>query len=302
MQYLVDVRYGALKNIENFYTRVEGLKKDDVVIVRSNRGVECGEIVGEAKETDKEFKEGSPNEVLRKAGEDDQDKQKKIEEETIPEEYKYCKKKVQELAVPMKLIAIEHLFGGKKIIIYYIADKRIDFRELVKDLAREFQARIEMKQIGVRDEARLIADYQHCGRELCCRTFLKNLEPVAMRMAKRQKATMDPAKVSGRCGKLMCCLRYEDEVYEEFRGKLPKKGSYINTTKGDGEVINVEILAQCVLMETADGNKISVSLDEITGRQNRRPTSNVDKSAKCSAECKKKKVNKPNPLSEKKTT
>ena len=289
MQYLVNVRYGTLKNIENFHTRVEGLKNGDVVVIRSNRGVEFGKIVSEAKKTDKEFKEGSPEEVLRKAVEDDQNKQKKIEEEIIPNEYKYCKKKVKELNVPMKLVGIEHLFGGKKIIIYYIADKRIDFRELVKDLAREFQARIEMKQIGVRDEARLLADYQHCGRELCCRTFLKNLEPVAMRMAKRQKATMDPAKVSGRCGKLMCCLRYEDEVYEEFKGKLPRKGSFITTTKGEGEVINVEILAQCVLMETKEGSRVSVSLDEITGRQNRRPQSNTGKSTKCPAKCKTKK-------------
>ncbi|MGR3218989.1 MAG: PSP1 domain-containing protein [Candidatus Anammoxibacter sp.] len=302
MPYLVDVRYGALKNIESFYTRVEELQRNDVVIIRSNRGVEFGEIVSKPKESDKEFKEGSSNEVLRKAGEDDQNKQKKIVDETIPAEYTYCKKKVKELHVPMKLIAIEHLFGGKKIIIFYIADKRIDFRELVKDLAGEFQVRIEMKQIGVRDEARLVADYQHCGRELCCRTFLKNLEPVAMRMAKRQKATMDPAKVSGRCGKLMCCLRYEDEVYEEFRGKLPKKGNFINTTKGDGEVLNVEILAQCVLMETSDGKRITVSLDEITGKQNRKPQSNVNKSAKCSAPCKKKNTDRPNPPTEKKTT
>jgi len=205
----------------------------------------------------------------------------------IPKEHKYCLKKIKEFNIPMKLIALEHLFGKKKVIIYYIANRRIDFRELVKDLAAEFLARIEMKQIGVRDEARLLADYQHCGRELCCRTFLKNLDPVAMKMAKRQKATMDPAKISGRCGKLMCCLRYEDEVYEELKNNLPKKGSFVSTAKGDGEVLEVEILAQNVLIENEEGKRLSVSLKEITGTKSRASQAKLKKQGKCSSSCKK---------------
>lgn len=277
MHYLATVRFGTLKNLGAFHAKISDLKIGDAVIIRSNRGIEYGEILNGLAATECEFKEGGANEIIRRAEENDKEKHKKIQDEIIPQEYKYCRKKVKELGIPMKLIGIEHLFGGKKIIIYYIAEKRIDFRELVKDLANEFQARIEMKQIGVRDEARLLADYQHCGRELCCRTFLKNLDPVAMKMAKRQKATMDPSKISGRCGKLMCCLRYEDEVYEELKNKLPKKGSFISTTKGDGEVIDIEILAQTVIIETDDGKRISVSLNEITGRKNCPSPSNLNK-------------------------
>ena len=285
MHYIVTVRYGTLRISSNFHTQISDLKKGDIVVIRSNRGIEFGEALSRSGETKDEFKEGSIGEVIRKAKEEDKNKQENIEDEIIPKEYKYCQKMVKEFNIPMKLVGIEHLFGGKKIIIYYIAEKRIDFRELVKDLAREFQARIEMKQIGVRDEARMLADYQHCGRELCCRTFLKNLEPVAMKMAKRQKATMDPAKISGRCGKLMCCLRYEDDVYEELKNKLPKKGSFIKTSKGDGEVLDVEILAQNVLIETSDGKRISVSLDEIEERISCPSSAKSKKTRKCSSTC-----------------
>ena len=163
----------------------------------------------------------------------------------------------------MKLASVEHLYGTKKIIFYYLANGRIDFRELVKDLAKEYQARIEMKQIGVRDEARLLADYEHCGRELCCRSYLKNLEPVTMKMAKNQKATLDPSKISGRCGRLMCCLRYEDRVYEELKNSLPKKGSVVKTIKGTGEVVNYDVLQQQVVIETENRSRQTVSVGEI---------------------------------------
>lgn len=287
MYYSVSVRYGTLKTLEDFYCKIPDVKKGHVVI-RTNRGIELGEIVCVPGKISENFKEGSVEEIIRLASEDDKNKQKKIEEEIVPNEFEYCKKKIKELRVPMKLIGIEHLFGGKKIIIHYTADKRIDFRELVKDLAREFQARIEMKQIGVRDEARMLADYQQCGRELCCRTFLKSLDPVAMKMAKRQKATMDPAKISGRCGKLMCCLRYEDEVYEDFKGRLPKKGTIVKTEKGEGEVIGHEILAQNVLIETCDRKIFSVSLNDITEQKGKRQPVKLKKNNNCNANCKNK--------------
>jgi cell fate regulator YaaT (PSP1 superfamily) len=183
-----------------------------------------------------------------------------------PVEFKFCQKKIKEHKLLMKLASVEHLFGTKKIIFYFLANGRVDFRELVKDLAKEYQARIEMKQIGVRDEARLLADYEHCGRELCCRSFLKNLEPVTMKMAKNQKATLDPSKISGRCGRLMCCLRYEDKVYEDLKHVLPKKGSIVKTAKGVGEVINYDVLQQQVTIELENKNKIHVSVKEITDK------------------------------------
>ena len=287
MDHFVTVRYGKLRELANFQTKITDLHCNDDVIIKTDRDIEFGTIVDCIEKSKGSNNSPLAGAVLRKADTTDRESQNTIEEEIIPKEHKYCRKKIKEFNIPMKLIALEHLFGKKKVIIYYIASRRIDFRELVKDLASEFLARIEMKQIGVRDEARLLADYQHCGRELCCRTFLKNLDPVAMKMAKRQKATMDPAKISGRCGKLMCCLRYEDEVYEELKNNLPKKGSIVNTEKGDGEVIDIEILAQNVLIENEEGKRLSVSLKEITGIKNRTNQAKPKKQGRCSSSCKK---------------
>ena len=263
MRHILTIRYGVLKNTSDFFAAFNSLKKGDPVIIRSSRGVEFGEVITKVKEIDDTDPIENFGEVLRKATPDDREKQKKITDEMIPVEFKFCQKKIKEHKLLMKLASVEHLFGTKKIIFYFLANGRVDFRELVKDLAKEYQARIEMKQIGVRDEARLLADYEHCGRELCCRSFLKNLEPVTMKMAKNQKATLDPSKISGRCGRLMCCLRYEDKVYEDLKHVLPKKGSIVKTAKGVGEVINYDVLQQQVTIEMENRNKIHVSVHDI---------------------------------------
>ena len=266
MRHILTIRYGVLKNTSDFHTPFDSLKKGDPVIIRSHRGVEFGEVVTKVKEITDDVPTESFGEILRKATPDDKEKQKKIHDELIPIEFKFCQKKIKEHKLLMKLANVEHLFGTKKIIFYYLANGRVDFRELVKDLAKEYQARIEMKQIGVRDEARLLADYEHCGRELCCRSFLKNLEPVTMKMAKNQKATLDPSKISGRCGRLMCCLRYEDKVYEELKYTLPRKGSVVKTTQGVGEVVNYDVLQQQVTIELENGSKINTSVSDIIDR------------------------------------
>ncbi|ODS30782.1 MAG: putative signal peptidase [Candidatus Scalindua rubra] len=263
MRYQLTIRYGILRNIENAYTHIHTLRKGDKVVIRSSRGVEFGEAISQLQEMDEETAVSNMGEVLYKVTEDDEKKQREIEEETIPSEFSFCQEIIKEHNLPMKLASIEHLFGGKKIIFYFLAKGRVDFRELVKDLAKKYKSRIEMKQIGVRDEARLLAEYEHCGRELCCRTFLKDLEPITMKMAKNQKATLDPSKISGRCGRLMCCLRYEDEAYEELKHNLPKKGTLIVTTKGVGEVVDYDILQQKVTMEAKDNKLVVVSKDEI---------------------------------------
>ena len=266
MRHILTIRYGVLKNTSDFHTPFDSLKKGDPVIIRSHRGVEFGEVITKVKEITDDVPTESLGEILRKATPDDKEKQKKIHDELIPIEFKFCQKKIKEHKLLMKLANVEHLFGTKKIIFYYLANGRVDFRELVKDLAKEYQARIEMKQIGVRDEARLLADYEHCGRELCCRSFLKNLEPVTMKMAKNQKATLDPSKISGRCGRLMCCLRYEDKVYEELKYTLPRKGSVVKTTQGVGEVVNYDVLQQQVTIELENGSKINTSVSDIIDR------------------------------------
>ena len=263
MRHILTIRYGVLKNTSDFFAAFNSLKKGDPVIIRSSRGVEFGEVITKVKEIDDTDPIENIGEVLRKATLDDKEKQKKIIDEMIPVEFKFCQKKIKEHKLLMKLASVEHLFGTKKIIFYFLANGRVDFRELVKDLAKEYQARIEMKHIGVRDEARLLADHEHCGRELCCRSFLKNLEPVTMKMAKNQKATLDPSKISGRCGRLMCCLRYEDKVYEDLKHVLPRKGSIVKTAKGVGEVINYDVLQQQVTIELENGNKIHVSVHDI---------------------------------------
>lgn len=263
MRHILTIRYGVLKNTSDFFDTFNSLRKGELVVVRSSRGVEFGEVITVVKEIADTDAIENLGEVLRKATLDDREKQKKIIDEMIPVEFKFCQKKIKEHKLLMKLASVEHLFGTKKIIFYFLASGRVDFRELVKDLAKEYQARIEMKQIGVRDEARLLADYQHCGQELCCRAFLKNLEPITMKMAKNQKATLDPSKISGRCGRLLCCLRYEDKVYEDLKHVLPKKGSIVKTAKGVGEVINYDVLQQQVTIELENKNKIHVSVHDI---------------------------------------
>ncbi len=263
MRYQVTVRYGILRNVENAFTQDADLKKDDKIIFRSARGVEFGVVISPPVKLNGGTDVSGMGEVLHRVTEEEEKKQEEIEEKTIPSEYIFCQEKIKEHDLPMKLASVEHLLGSKKIIFYFLAKGRVDFRELVKDLAKKYKSRIEMKQIGVRDEAKLLAEYQHCGRELCCRTFLKNLEPVTMKMAKNQKATLDPSKISGRCGRLMCCLRYEDDAYEEMKHKLPRKGTLIATTKGVGEVVDYDILQQKITMVTKDKKMIVVNKKEI---------------------------------------
>jgi len=263
MRYKVTVRYGILRNVENAFTQDADLKKGDRIVIRSARGVEFGVAISQPLELDAETDISGMGEVLHKVTEDEEKKQEEIEHKSIPSEYSFCQEKIKEHKLPMKLASVEHLLGSKKIIFYFLAKGRVDFRELVKDLAKKYKSRIEMKQIGVRDEAKLLAEYQHCGRELCCRTFLKNLEPVTMKMAKNQKATLDPSKISGRCGRLMCCLRYEDDAYEEMKHNLPRKGTLIATTKGVGEVVDYDILQQKITMESKDKKLVVISKKEI---------------------------------------
>lgn len=249
MNYRTIVRYGAMAGVESLTAEFSGLRMGDNCIVRTHRGVEVGRILAPLRP-----EEGKASgEILRRMNSDDEKKAETIHEEYEPREFEFCRKRILERELPMKLVSVEHLFGGTKVIFYFLAEGRVDFRDLVKDLAQEYRTRIEMRQIGVRDEARLLADFEHCGRELCCKTFIKELEPVTMKMAKSQKATLDPSKISGRCGRLMCCLRFEDKTYEELKRNLPRKGSRVATPDGEGEVVGQDILAQTVKVELGDG-------------------------------------------------
>jgi cell fate regulator YaaT (PSP1 superfamily) len=170
---------------------------------------------------------------------------------------------VEKLGLAMELVDIEHLFGGERIVVYYLAERRVDFRELVKQLAGEFQTRIEMRQIGVRDEAKLLADYGDCGKPVCCNTHLCEMPPVSMKMAKLQKATLDPTKISGRCGRLKCCLRYEFETYEQLQKELPPVGADVVTELGRARILSHEILAQQLHVQTEDNRRVVIGAGEV---------------------------------------
>jgi len=179
------------------------------------------------------------------------------------EEIECCRRFIEELNLPMKITDAEHIFGGERIIFYFMSEARVDFRDLVKKIAHEYQTRIEMRQVGSRDEAKLLGDYETCGQQCCCKRFLKALKPVNMRMAKMQKATLDPSKISGYCGRLKCCLRYEDKTYTELKKRLPKKNAKVKTEYGQGKVIDTQILTQLVVVEYDDGKKIAIPLEEL---------------------------------------
>jgi cell fate regulator YaaT (PSP1 superfamily) len=291
------VRYGYMMLIGSFTSDVP-VRSGDKVIVRTDRGTELGEVITISEQvassedtenqvvddiTPKSEQEDSGESlpapekheqvprkpsygprVLRKASKEDIAKAQDINESVEPAQFRFCQQKIRELNVPMRLAAVEHLFGGEKLIFYFLAESRVDFRALVRELAREYRTRIEMKQIGARDEAKLLSDYEHCGREVCCRKFIRALEPVTIRMAKNQKATLDPAKISGACGRLMCCLRFENPVYKELKRQLPRKGKKVKTPKGRGEVLNYDIIAQTVLVEESSGERVTYKLKELS--------------------------------------
>lgn len=258
----VTVRYGSMGMVGTFSTEMPDLRRGDRIVVKTERGTEAGDIVHTAAELG-DSQAPSEGEVVRYLTAQDEEEIRRVVETAVPKELAFCRDRIKLLDLPMKLVDAEHLLGGEKIIFYFLADGRVDFRQLVKDIAREYKTRIELRQIGVRDEARLLAELGHCGQCLCCRSFMKSLEPVTMRMAKSQKATLDPTKISGVCGRLMCCLRYEDKVYSDLKTKLPKRGSNVVTKKASGKVVDADVLAQMLTIKTASSTIVRVHVSEV---------------------------------------
>jgi cell fate regulator YaaT (PSP1 superfamily) len=238
--------------------RDEEYGRGALVIARTTRGLEAGEVLCEATEgAIAQLNDPKNGQILRRQSHEDQVELRKMFEEER-REFEAVDSRIRELALDMRLVDVEHLFGGERVVVYYLAEERVDFRELVKVLAKEFQTRIEMRQIGVRDEAKLLADYGDCGKPVCCNTHLSEMPPVSMKMAKLQKATLDPSKISGRCGRLKCCLRYEYDTYRDLQKDLPPIGSEIITNSGRARVLAQEILTSQVLIETEDGRRIAI--------------------------------------------
>jgi cell fate regulator YaaT (PSP1 superfamily) len=188
--------------------------------------------------------------------------------------YRFALLKIRERGLAMKLTRVEQAFDGSRLLFYFTADARVDFRELVRDLAAHFRMRIEMRQIGVRDEAKLLADYGDCGKPVCCNTHLNQMPPVSMKMAKLQKATLDPTKISGRCGRLKCCLRYEYDTYEALQHELPPVGADVVTNKGRARVLAQEILAGQLLVETEDRRRVMIAAADVLSVLSSKPSKN----------------------------
>ncbi len=238
---IVGVRFKKVGKVYHFDPVGVEYKAGDKVIVETTRGIEMGEIVVENHEVGEEAVKKPLRPVVRIATEEDfriieQNKQKQIEA------MKVCAQKIQEHKLEMKLVEVEYTFDNSKIIFYFTADGRIDFRELVKELAAIYRTRIELRQIGARDETRAVGSIGICGKELCCSQFLGDFEPVSIKMAKEQGLSLNPTKISGSCGRLMCCLNFEQETYEELLKTTPRAGSVVETPDGVGTIEYVNLL------------------------------------------------------------
>lgn len=278
------VRFGSMKLVGEYpYAGDAKPGCGSKLVVRTHRGAEIGEMLtstcanaGCSKSVTRQemldYIENSGGtdypfhtngRILRVATIDDLNAQAALDT-TRKEAVRVCKAKISELNLAMKLVEAEPILGGELLTFYYMSEARVDFRELVKVLASHFKTRIEMRQVGARDEARLVADYERCGQHCCCKNFLKVLKPVSMSAAKRQKATLEPLKISGRCGRLMCCLRYEDQTYKDLKANLPRRKARVGTAEGPGIVIDSKVLVQLVLVKLEhDGKEIAVPVEEL---------------------------------------
>ena len=278
------VRMGRLRHVAEYPYKGDAKPGcGSKLIARTNRGNEvvemltstcpnsgCGKSVSRKEMLEyiensggKDYPFRRDGEILRVATIEDLNRWSAIQGEA-QEHMKTVRNRAESIGLEMTIIDVEPILSEDMLTVYYMAEERIDFRDLVKSLAETFRCRIEMKQVGARDEARITADYERCGQHCCCKNFLKVLKPVSMRSAKVQKATLDPLKISGRCGRLMCCLRYEDETYSDLKKKLPHRKSRVGTPEGPGIVIDSKILVQLVLVELdEDRRRIAVPVEEL---------------------------------------
>jgi cell fate regulator YaaT (PSP1 superfamily) len=237
------------------------LKEGDIIILEFDRGIDYGQVISDPAAILEVKLESAPKKIVCQATQEDlkqiEENRKKAKEASLT-----CNNKIQEHKLDMKLIEAEYSFDRTKIIFYFTAEGRIDFRNLVKDLAKVFKARIELRQIGVRDEAKLFGGYGPCGRVLCCAAFLKDFEPVTIKMAKEEGLPLNPSKISGICGRLMCCLSYEYETYKILSKGLPREGERINTAEGKGKVISINVFKRTATVELEDGKQIEISYKE----------------------------------------
>ncbi|MUV38003.1 Stage 0 sporulation protein YaaT [Lentibacillus sp. JNUCC-1] len=261
---VIGVRFEKAGKIYYFDPAGHEISTNDYVIVETSRGIEFGKAVMAKREVDEEDVVLPLKKVIRLA--DEADKRTVLENnEEAKEALETCSDKITGHGLDMNLVDVEFTFDRNKIIFYFTAEGRVDFRSLVKDLAAQFKTRIELRQIGVRDEAKMLGGIGPCGRMLCCSTFLGDFEPVSIKMAKDQNLSLNPAKISGLCGRLMCCLKYENDQYEEAKRELPDMGTSVSTAYGNGKVVGLNMLEKLVQIAIGGENErvIEYTVDEL---------------------------------------
>lgn len=260
---VVGVRFKKAGRIYYFSPGTFQVAVNDAVIVETSRGLEYGHVVVPPKLVHDADVVLPLKEIMRVATEED--KQMTAENEVLAEQaFTVCQKKIKSHQLEMRLVEVEYTFDRNKVLFYFTADGRIDFRGLVKDLAGIFRTRIELRQIGVRDEAKMLGGIGPCGRMLCCSTFLGDFEPVSIKMAKDQNLSLNPAKISGLCGRLMCCLKYENDTYEQAKRELPDIGQWIKTPDGKGKVVGLNLLDRMVQVQvTEEQHTLEYAFDEL---------------------------------------
>ncbi|MBD7986037.1 stage 0 sporulation family protein [Sporosarcina sp. Sa2YVA2] len=268
MYKVVGVRFKKAGKIYYFDPLDNMLDIDDYVIVETARGIEYGKVASLVREVDENDVVLPLKKIIRKARMEDE---AQVEENRLDAEQAFvkCVEKIREHELDMKLVDVEYTFDRNKIVFYFTAEGRVDFRNLVKDLAAIFRTRIELRQIGVRDEAKMLGGIGPCGRMLCCSTFLGDFEPVSIKMAKDQNLSLNPSKISGLCGRLMCCLKYENDEYEKAKSLMPDVGERIQTPDGPGKVVGLNLLERLLQVSLKDQDQVlEYSWEEIENQKN----------------------------------
>lgn len=241
----------------------DDIRRGDYVVVEMEKGPCLGVVTNTPVATEKE----GLKKIVRKATDDEVTQYYSLKENEKPA-LDFCREKVREMGLPMKLLFAEYLFGGTKLLFYFVSENRVDFRELVKELAKEFKIRIELRQVGVRDEVKIIGGLGNCGNVCCCKKFLNNFSIVSIKMVKEQSLALNPAKISGICGRLMCCLSYEYDMYMEYKKGFPKLGKRIKLPQGEGKVVKHNTLSSSITVEVEDGKEITITAKDLQTLKN----------------------------------
>lgn len=261
MSKIVRVRFRPHGKVYNFDSGHFVLSQGDRVIVETEQGIAFGTVVSPPQPRSPKLMIHPLKPVYRLATSDDIEQSRLLEKKEY-EAYKFCQECIQKRHLPMHLVRVESLFDGSKMVFYFTAAKRVDFRELVRDLVQQFRTRIELRQIGVRHQAKMIGGLGNCGRPFCCSTFLQDFAPVSVRMAKEQNLSLNPSKISGCCGRLMCCLTYEFQTYMDMKAGLPKIGKMISLPEGEGKIIRQNIINQTIVVEMRDGREVEIPVPQ----------------------------------------